>query len=625
VPRSQKTSALILIAAAVLGMLYTELAGNRPLLGLDLQGGVSVVLQPTRPAEDESLDQAIQIIRNRVDALGVAEPEISRQGNNIVVDLPGVQEQQRALDLVGQTAELRFRPVLATLAPPAPGGGSSTTVPGDPTATTVPSDPGATAVPADPSATTTPADPSATTAPPTTAPPSPLPADPSATTAPAPSTGGEQSLAPSGIGGRWSVGLRAQGTEGTATTVAPPPGETTVPTETTVPAAGESTTTIAGAPAAPDGSAPPVPADGSAPPVPADGSAPPAQGDPAIQACFANGAVPTAPEDDRAENSVLLPDDSGSLYCLGPTLLTGDAIETATALPLGVGEWQVNPVFESGADGIDRFNQAAKSCFDGDAQVCPTRALAIVLDHQVIVAPQINAAAFQRDQIQITGGFTEREAKDVATVLRYGALPVELEAQQTRTVSATIGDDAFRAGVIAGIVGLAAVGVYLLAYYRLAGLVVVGGLAISGMLLWTIISWFGESQGLALTMAGIVGIIVSIGVAADSNIVYFENVRDAVREGRSVRTSVERAYRTSISTIVKADVVSLIAAGLLYWLTVGAVRGFAFYLGLATLLDLVVAWFFMRPGLNWLATGPVGRNSPSRLGLPVGPASGGAS
>ena len=169
-----------------------------------------------------------------------------------------------------------------------------------------------------------------------------------------------------------------------------------------------------------------------------------------------------------------------------------------------------------------------------------------------------------------------------------------------------------------GLVGLALVSVYLLAYYKLAGLVALLGLVFSGLLLWTIISYIGETQGLALTLSGVVGLIVAIGVSADSNIVYFENVKDAFAEGRHVSTAIERAYDSAISTIFKADIVSLIAAGLLYFLTVGAVRGFALYLGLATILDLVISVAFMRPALKWIAARSAVEANPRLVGMPGG-------
>jgi preprotein translocase subunit SecD len=344
--------------------------------------------------------------------------------------------------------------------------------------------------------------------------------------------------------------------------------------------------------------------------------------DPAQQAILeaCSSTVPTAPEDDEADRPVLLLDREGNLMCLGPTLLTGDSLETAGFTLDQAGQWQVGPVFKKGAEGIDAFNEAAAQCYAGDPDpvICPSGRLAIVLDHEVVSAPSINAFEFSRDQITISGDFDEEEARDLASVLRFGALPVELLTQQTRTVSATIGDDVLRAGIISGLIGLAVVAVYLLAYYRLAGLVALAGLLLSFAMLWTIIAWFGENLGLALTLAGVVGLIVSIGVAADSNIVYFENVKEAYLGGRKVTTAVERAYRSSISTIIKADVVSLIAAALLYWLTVGAVRGFAFYLGLATLLDLFISWLFMRPALLFLARRAAAAGNPALLGLPRG-------
>lgn len=556
-------SALAVILVAVAGAVYTVVGGNQPLLGLDLQGGVSVVLQPTTEANDEALTQTVEIIRSRVDSLGVAEPEISRQGNTIVVDLPGVEEQQRALELVGRTAELRFRPVIFDLGP------SLEFEPEiDPDAATdgEPAD----AEPADGDTTTT-------------------------TTA---GTADDEESSLGQAGGRFAPVVVAQDTTTTTT-----PNDTSDSSETTE------------APADDEGDSLQVPAP--------QGTADPEQLA-IIEACSQAGV--TAPEDNMADQPVVLADENGLRYCLGPTLLTGETLETAGVDIGPTGDWTVNPTFKAGAVGVDQFNAAATLCFNGDVRCPPTQLstgelgpgrLAIVLDSEVVSAPLIQQPVFPRDGIVITGDFEEEEARDLASVLRFGALPVELETQQTRTVSATIGDDVLRAGVIAGLLGLALVAVYLLFYYRLAGLVALGGLLLSGLLLWSIIAWFGENLGLALTLAGVVGLIVSVGVSADSNIVYFENVKDAYRNGRTVPTSVERAYRSAISTIFKADFVSLIAAVLLYILTVGAVRGFAFYLGLATLLDLVISWLFMRPALAFFARRQAVIDRPSLLGLPT--------
>ena len=566
-PTSQKVSALIVVACAFLGALYTLISGNEPLLGLDLQGGVSVVLEPTGSTDgdgatvnDESLDLTVELLRSRIDEIGVAEPEISRQGENIVVGLPGlVEEQEEALARLRQTAELRFRPVLLNLGPELD------------LEAGIDGDDGADGDSVDTIDSETDADAEADTD-----------ADEE-----------EESLAVTGRSGPVVLAQDSDEDEQPDVDTAPEPDA-----DAEAPAIGDDTdeTPLDLSDALPD----------------------------ALNACF-TGEV-TADDDDIIDEVVVLTDDEGFRYCLGPAVLegnrlTGDMIETASVgLNPGTG-WQVNPTFNAGDDGIGRFNEIAAVCFLGNQDICPSRQLAVVLDHQVISAPAINAGSFSRDQIVISGSsqdpFEEEEARRLAEALRFGALPLELVAQETRTVSASIGQDVLRSGVIAGLIGLALVALYLLSYYRLAGLVAIGGLLLSAALLWTIIAWFGETFGLALSLAGVVGLIVSIGVSTDSNIVYFENVKDSYRAGRRVPTAVERAYESAISTIVKADVVSLIAAVLLYILTVGAVRGFAFYLGLATILDLIISWMFMRPALGWLARRSAVEENPTLLGLPA--------
>ena len=565
-PKSQRLSALTIIVAAVFAAIYTVTSGNTPLLGLDLQGGVSVVLQPIGEANEEALDQSVEIIRGRVDSLGVAEPEISRQGQTIVVDLPGVEEQQRALDLIGQTAELRFRPVVADLGPAAFFELSEEEIEDligdeeDPDTQSDGSEADAETDSTDADGTEQDAD-----------------ADTEQGAAPIPA-------------GRLSASVAAQ----TSTTQADT--EQDDATSTSVETEGDHETDMA-----------PVEYGTISPELAA------------ITEVCGSGQL-TTPEDDVADRPVVLDDINGQRLCLGPSLLTGDTLETAAAVLDPTGVWTVSPVFRPGESGIDAFNQAALVCWQAqpDPERCPAGRLAIVLDNTVMSSPSINVPTFQRDRVQITGSFTEVEARDLASVLKFGALPIELETQQARTVTASIGDDVLNAGVTAGLIGLVLVALFLLAYYRLAGLVAISGLLLSAVFLWAIVAWFGENLGLALTLAGVVGLIVSVGVSADSNIVYFENVKDAYRGGRKVTTSVERAYQTAISTIVKADVVSLIAAVLLYWLTVGAVRGFAFYLGLATILDLVISWMFMRPALNFLARRQAVAANPGLLGLPRG-------
>ena len=429
------TSLLAILVVAFGSLAATLAAGNAPQLGLDLQGGASVVLQPPASVEDpDVLDQAIEVIRNRVDALGVAEPEITRQGDAVVVELPGVKDQQRALEVVGQTAQLQFRPVLEVIAPDAE-------------------------------------------APPVT-----------------------------------------------------PREEATADAEVVLP--GE-------------------PEDGAEPPV----------------------------------------------YRLGPAGALGDDLEGAAAR-FSQPTWAVDLTFTS--EGIVRFNQLAQACFNGEP-TCPLRSVAIVLDATVASAPTIQTPEFQADQVQITGDFTEAEAKDLALVLRFGALPVQLEQQSVSTVSATLGRDSLRAGLIAGGLGTALVLLYLVAYYRVLGLVVALGLCVWAALQWSVISYLGTAQGLALSLAGVTGIVVSVGVTVDSYIVYFERLKDEVRSGRSLRSSVDRGFKRAFRTILAADTSAFIGAFLLWWLTVGPVRGFAFFLGLSTVLDLIVAYFFTRPLVAMLA------------------------
>ncbi len=553
------------VCVAVAAFSYTLLVSNTPLLGLDLQGGVSVVLKPKGEPSTDAIDQAIAVIRNRVDAIGVAEPEITRQGDTILVQIPGVEDRERALELVGQTAQLRFRPVCGIAGPPAAADATtSTTAPVDPTATTT----------VDPAVTTT---------------------------APA----NEQSLGLAGAGsGELALGSQ---TDSTITDSTVPPS-----TDSTVAADPNATTDST---VAPDGTT----VDPSATTTAAGGCGDASTLTPLNADVCKTGVPDTA---DVADQPALLPQcdpDTGAVtaqYSVGPTLLTGESLETASAGLGQNGKWIVNPTFRDGSDGIGEFNNAAGQCFS-KAATCPTGQLAVVLDGEVISAPTIEQAQFERDQIQISGSFTEKSAKNLATVLKYGALPVEFEKQQVQIVSATLGEDALHAGLWSGVVGFILVAIYMIAFYRLLGLMAIGKLVLEGMLLWSIISLLGETQGLALTLAGITGLIVSIGVSVDSNVVYYEHMKEDIRHGRTVRSASDKGFISSWSTIVKADVASLIGAGLLYWLTVGPVRGFAFYLGLATLLDLFASYFYMRPVVQATMNTKKAQEKPGLFGMPT--------
>jgi preprotein translocase subunit SecD len=543
---------LTIVILAIAAISTTLGLGKKPLLGLDLQGGASVVLQAKGEYKSEAIDKAKEIIRSRVDGLGVAEPEITRQGNNIVISLPGVSDQQKALDLVGKTAELRFRPVLRQLNPDENVG-----------------DYDLAALQALQSATPTPS----------------VSIDPATATAPANTVAGDTATTVTTLAG----GLGNAAPRQTATTTTAADATTTTATTaagaTTTAAAAGVTTTVD--PNAPTTTSPPIPT---------------------------TLIKTTKPEEDKADQTVVLPQVDPvtkqvvARFELGPSFLTGIAVSDASARFSDNGGWSVALSVKGGADGIDAWNAAGKTCFDGGG-TCPGNPgrIAIVLDGQVQSAPQIQPegksggqaySPFKADQISISGNFKEKDARSLALVLRYGALPVQLEPQAVQTLSATLGKDSLKAGVVAGLVGIGLVLLLMLFYYRMLAVIVVFGLGVSASILWSIIGW----QHAVMTLAGATGIIVSIGVTVDSYVVFFERLKDEVRSGKTLRSSTTKGFASAWRTIVAADTVSLIAAGILYWRTVGSVRGFAYYLGLSTLIDLVVAYFFTRNAVRLLAS-----------------------
>jgi preprotein translocase subunit SecD len=253
-----------------------------------------------------------------------------------------------------------------------------------------------------------------------------------------------------------------------------------------------------------------------------------------------------------------------------------------------------------GAAGEDQWNALTTQCFNR-AEVCPTGQIAIALDGIVISAPVVQEAVFTGGSVQITGDFTQQEAEDLAKVLEFGAVPVEFEVASVQTVSPTLGADSLRAAIISGLIGVVLVLVFFFVYYRLLPIVLAFGLVLSSALLWSVISFLSKTNGLALTLAGVAGIIVSIGVTVDSYVVFFEKLKDEVHAGRSMRGAAQRSFSAAFRTILVADTASFIGAIVLWYLTVGAVRGFAFFLGLSVLIDVFVAYFYTRPAVLLLA------------------------
>ena len=289
--------------------------------------------------------------------------------------------------------------------------------------------------------------------------------------------------------------------------------------------------------------------------------------------------------------------DGGAKYILAGAEVLGRQVSKATAAvdTTTGGNWFVSLTFNG---------EGTKAFGDQTARVvsltAPQNQVAIVLDGLVVSAPRINEA-IRGGSAQITGNFTQVEAQDLANVLKYGSLPLAFDRGEVQQVSPTLGSDQLSAGLLAGGLGLGLVLLYSVLYYRGLGLLTVGSLTVAAGLVYLLVLLLGEWIGFTLTLAGIAGIIVAIGITADSFIVYFERVRDELREGKSLRTAVETGWVRARRTIVVADFVSIIAAVLLYFLAVGGVRGFAFTLGLTTLVDLIVIFAFTKPAMSILS------------------------
>jgi preprotein translocase subunit SecD len=302
----------------------------------------------------------------------------------------------------------------------------------------------------------------------------------------------------------------------------------------------------------------------------------------------------TSPTADSANKVVLLPGiaGSGTRYLLAKSTLSGHAVKSALAQVGPTGAWVVNyTLTSSGSGAFDKladanFHQLVAIELDGVVQSAP------------IIQPTQTAFTSFGGQGEISGGstFTEAYAKNLALAMQFGSLPVRLNPLTTETVSPTLGRSALKAGLGAGVAGLILVLIYTIVYYRLLGLVVLSGLAVTGALLWAIISALGHTTfAPSFDLAGVTGIIVSIGITVDSYIVYFERLKDETRSGRTVRTSVDRGFQSAWRTVLAADLVSFAAAAVLFILAIGEVKGFAFFLGLSTLLDVFMTYFFTRP------------------------------
>nr|WP_204331943.1 protein translocase subunit SecD [Geodermatophilus sabuli] len=486
--------------ALLYGLIFLTGDTRTPQLGLDLRGGTTVTLAARTPdgqaPDPEDLELARQIIEQRVNGLGVAEAEVVTEGDsNIVISVPGDDgEQAREL---GQTAQLRFRPVLAGPQP-------------------------ATAAPEDPAA----------------------PTDGAAPDEAAPADG-------------------AAAAEGAA------------PTDGATP-----TDAAEGDGAVPDPSLP----DPDAPPVTLEE----AQAALLTLTCDTGnteGAV------DRSEDHVAVCSDDGEFkYVLGPAILEGtDIVDASAGTQQATGEWVV----------LLDFNSEGRATWAAYTAANVGKNVAFTLDGKVVSAPTIQGAI--NGQTTITGQFDQESAEQLANQLRYGALPLTFTQATAQSISTELGAEQLEAGLIAGAIGIALVFVYALLYYRLLGLVMIASLILSAVVVYACLVLLGRQIGFTLSLAGIAGFIVSIGITADSFVVYFERLKDEIREGRTLRSAVPRAWVRARRTILSADAVSFLAAAILYFLAIGDVKGFAFTLGMSTVLDLVVVFLFTHPLMAVLA------------------------
>lgn len=502
-------------------------------LGLDLQGGISVVLAPKGEANPESLDKAVDIIRQRVDALGVAEPDISRQGNNILVEIPGVKDRQAALDTIGKTAELRMRTVTKIISPGTP---------------------------------------------------------------------------------EWAAAPPLNCLKPFETAASPSPSASPKATATTTPKTSPTATVKPASPTA-TGKATPEPS-GKATPTPTGTAAPSGAGEDDPDKPVTLCARVTAPDGKD------LPESSWEKLELGPARLVGSDIADARGQLAGGGTdlsavgWEVT--LNLTGEGAKKFEKVTGELACNPAGD-PKRQFAIVLDGIVESHPQMGEdiqcnTGIAGGTAVITGNFTEKDAKNLALVLRFGALPIALEEQETNEISPTLGKDSLRGGLLAGAIGLALTLIYVVLFYRILGFLIWFGLLLHAGFTVGVVIILGNTAGFALTLAGIAGLIVSVGIAADSFIVYFERLKDEVQTGKSIRASVDRAWSSAWRTIVAADLVTALAATALYVLAVGSVRGFALMLGLSTALDLFISYLVMHPAV-WLLAQTKFFNESKRLGI----------
>ncbi|WP_190126913.1 protein translocase subunit SecD [Streptomyces inusitatus] len=537
-----RTLVLILIAMVALtgGMFAT--GDTTPRLGIDLAGGTTITLKAkAEPGKESAVNEtnmntAVGIIERRVNGLGVSEAEVQTQGReHIIVNIPKGTDSEQARKQVGTTAQLYFRPVLTVAA------GGVTPEP-----------------------------------------------KPSASES---GKGASDKDAKSDKDTEKATdGKKADDADKASSSAGEPSDSPTTQ--------GRAVTEALRAPAADPTGSPKAAESSKAPESPA--------ADPAASAemtalekqftalnCQDEKARTALSDTTRPEKTAVACGKNSAgqweKYILGPAEVDGKDVDDAKGqLDQQRGMWIVTMDFTS--SGAKKFQKITSKL---SQQQSPQNQFAIVLDGEVMSAPQVNQTLSAN--AEISGNFNQDSAQELGNMLSYGALPLTFSEESVTTVSAALGDEQLKAGLIAGAIGLALVVIYLVVYYRGLALIALLSLLASALLTYALMSLLGPAIGFALNLPAVCGAIVAIGITADSFIVYFERVRDEIREGRTLRPAVERAWPRARRTILVSDFVSFLAAAVLFVVTVGKVQGFAFTLGLTTLLDVVVVFFFTKP------------------------------
>ncbi|MBR7832672.1 protein translocase subunit SecD [Actinospica durhamensis] len=546
----------LLALGVVLVALYATMFGvnaTHPRLAIDLAGGTSAVFTAemgTKGATPSSadMDQAVSIMQQRVNGYGVSEATVTKEGSNTIdVEIPG-QFSQATVNSIGATAHLYFRPVLASAA-------------GVPTPTTS----------ASPSTSSTGS----------TATPSASAKASSSTSATATTTAKASSSSTA------SESATGQSESGTVKADAATASASADTTGTASPAASSSATATSSAAAASASASASASAQES-------------------QAVSAYEALNCSDKASLKNVGVVKAGDylatcglDGYKYLLGPSVIDGKHVDSAIATQtvgstgIATGAWEVDLSFD--ATGKAEFATETTALYQEVQNSSGSGQFAVTLDGIVQSAPVVQEA--------ITGGtatingtvFTEQTAKQLATTLSYGSLPLNFQQSQVSIVSPTLGSSELDGGLIAGGIGLLLVFLYVILYYRGLSVAAISSLLVAAALTFALACLFGPLMGFTLSLPGVAGLIVAIGITADSFVVFFERLRDELREGRSVRSAVSHAWLRARRTVIASDTVTLIAAVVLYLLTVGSVQGFAFTLGLSTVIDLVVIFMFTVP------------------------------